>query len=215
MADYYMDIAGSTTGPFDESGLRNLARNGGLLPETLVCREGADAWIAARELPFILDEDWGADAMANYSTTVSQAALRAAENSPAVTAPAATGAGWKHSSAANGCAGIGLAIMGLIFVIAIFGALSGNNGGGGAAMNSNSQYSDAHYTAEQFVMRQIPGAKKVSSLRESVFDVAGNKYMVGMNVDGLNAFGGPVRQALIVEMQLDGGTWRLIKIHSR
>jgi len=75
--------------------------------------------------------------------------------------------------------------------------------------------SDAHYTAEQFIKKQYPGAKSVSGFRDSVVEHEGNVYRVAVNVDGLNAFGGPVRNAMIVEMELNGGTWRLIQIHRK
>lgn len=82
-------------------------------------------------------------------------------------------------------------------------------------LNMDSMDEDAHYTAEQFIKKQTAGAREVSSYRDSVVTHDGSTYYVACHVDGLNAFGGPVRQALIVEMKLDGGTWSLVGIHHK
>lgn len=62
-----MDIGGETTGPFDEGGLKRLARNGGLTRETLVCMVGASTWTTADKLPFVAKEDWEAATHAKKS----------------------------------------------------------------------------------------------------------------------------------------------------
>jgi hypothetical protein len=105
-------------------------------------------------------------------------------------------------------------LMGIVLLIGAIG-VAFEGPAGVTRREAAGQNFDAYYTAEQFVLKQIPGARKVSEFAESVVDVEGNTYRVAMNVDGLNAFGGPVRQALIVEMTLDGGTWRLVGIHHK
>lgn len=74
---------------------------------------------------------------------------------------------------------------------------------------------DAHRTAEQFIMRQYPGAQRVSAFRDSSVEHDGTRYRVAVEVNGLNAFGGPVRNAMIVEMDTMGGSWQLVQIHQR
>lgn len=70
--------------------------------------------------------------------------------------------------------------------------------------------------AQQLVEAQHPGAKTFSRFKESVVERApdGN-YLVGLRVDGVNAFNAPVRQDLVVEMRRDGDTWKHVATHRR
>jgi hypothetical protein len=80
------------------------------------------------------------------------------------------------------------------------------------AREARSEESSAYGAAERFIKAQFPGAKSVSPESESVIDRKGGNYVVTVNVDGLNAFGGPVRNAIRVELRKNGESWELMKI---
>jgi hypothetical protein len=71
---------------------------------------------------------------------------------------------------------------------------------------------DAYYTAGQFIKKRYPGAKEIGEYQDSTVRRVGDVYTVTTSVDGLNAFGGPVRKAFTVELRLDGTTWKLVRM---
>jgi hypothetical protein len=70
----------------------------------------------------------------------------------------------------------------------------------------------AYFEAKQFILKEIVGARSVGDIEDSSVSVEGNLYTVNVKVDGLNAFGGPVRQLVTVTLKLDGRDWTLVKI---
>jgi hypothetical protein len=75
---------------------------------------------------------------------------------------------------------------------------------------------DAHYAATEFARARFPGAKEFSEYRRSKMEKLGDgHYVVGIVGDGLNAFGGPARSIIAVEVKLDGGKWQMRSIDSQ
>lgn len=85
----------------------------------------------------------------------------------------------------------------------------------GVSSESRASSYDAHSAAEDFVKRSFPGADKISSMGDSVVQQDGDTYLVGVVVDGKNAFGGPIRKMVGVEMEKVGDKWRLKHIEQR
>ncbi len=71
----------------------------------------------------------------------------------------------------------------------------------------------AYTEACRFIKASLPGAQKISEYRDASFDVNSSHFVVSVVVDGLNAFGGPVRNKIAVELWKDGkGGWMWQKI---
>jgi hypothetical protein len=71
---------------------------------------------------------------------------------------------------------------------------------------------EAYGYAKDFIKQHYPGAQKFGSFSESIVTRNGSTYDVAIKVDGLNAFGGPIRNTVGVEMEYTGSSWRLIRI---
>lgn len=58
----------------------------------------------------------------------------------------------------------------------------------------------AYTAAADFVRQKYPGAKDISAPSQSAIEVTDDSTLVQLTVDGLNAFGGPVRSTMVVEL---------------
>jgi hypothetical protein len=59
--------------------------------------------------------------------------------------------------------------------------------------------------AKALILKQVVGARKVSELE--VVKVAYHTYTVQATVDGLNQYGGPARNVVLVQMENDSAGW--------
>lgn len=116
----------------------------------------------------------------------------------------------RSSPLAVGCACLA-GLFGLFLLIPMIAMLFESPQATGAR-EVDSTKQQAHYAAEQFIRKAMPGAKTVASYRESVVEQEGSVYRVAAQVDGVNAFGGPLRKIVGVEMELSGGKWVLKRI---
>ena len=60
VVSYYVAMFGQTAGPYDKATLKNMAREGGLKPDSLVWKEGMENWVEAssvEELRNLFSED--------------------------------------------------------------------------------------------------------------------------------------------------------------
>lgn len=97
----------------------------------------------------------------------------------------------------------------LFFCIMLFGNYVMKNPGDSST--TGPQNLDAYHTAQEFVRSQFPGADTFSEFNGSVVNTSGNRYQVAMYVDGRNAFGGPIRKRVVVEMDLIGDRWHHVR----
>jgi hypothetical protein len=83
----------------------------------------------------------------------------------------------------------------------------------------NSKYVDAYRTATQSVGRAYPGAQWFADIHETEMDMPDPgslslpKCKLKLRVRGLNAFGGPVENNLVVELTAWDRTWKLDRIY--
>lgn len=97
----------------------------------------------------------------------------------------------------------------LFFCIILFGNYAMKNPGDSSTTGPKNR--DAYHTAQDFVRSQFPGADSFSEYNGSVIKTSGNRYQVAMYVDGRNAFGGPIRKRVVVEMDLIGNRWHHVR----
>lgn len=200
MKGLFVSVSDETKGPYSLKQIKAMYESGQLTMDTLCCHEGAERWRPLVELEReIFKSDQKAAPPPIPTRTPAARAIQFAQRQINEE---------KNNSKRNVWIAIVLSAGVVLFLILAA-------AGGGPVTDFDSKKQDAHYTAEQFIKQQIVGAKTVSDYRDSVVTSEGNTYYVAVNVDGLNAFGGPVRQALIVEMTLDGDKWRLVKIHHK
>lgn len=108
----------------------------------------------------------------------------------------------KTGPMAMGCAGFA-GFVGLILLMAALGQLS-ESPQSAARREADNQKQQAFFAAEQFIKQRLPGAQKIAGFREAIVEQEGSTFRVAVQVDGLNAFGGPVRNVVGVEMELVG-----------
>lgn len=203
---------GEAVGPYSLAELAEMKRTGEIDEETLWAVEGMETWeriATLRKLMTPREEERPDPGLAQKVTRVlcgetfddQPKARRAPRMEPLFRVASPGTPKWK----------IGLAMLaggfGLFMLIPAL-ALAWQGPKGLAGMEA----SEAHVMAVEFIERSYPGAR---SFGEPVVKREGNTFYVAVEVDGLNAFGGPVRNTMGVEMELVGSSWRLRHIERR
>jgi hypothetical protein len=109
----------------------------------------------------------------------------------------------------DGVAFAAIAFVLTVVTVIIFAVNMQQGSPDGQAKNLQSK---AYWAATKFIKENYPGAREFSSFSDSAVKNDGDNYSVAIKVDGLNAFGGPVRQVIGVQMEYTGDQWRLVDI---
>ena len=100
----------------------------------------------------------------------------------------------------HGCAWAALIVIGFFFLLIILGSLVPRDPG-------QIEASEAYVAAVDLCQQRFPGARDISSRSRSSIDGTGGGYTVILQVDGQNAFGGPVRKIVEVKLHKVGDRW--------
>jgi hypothetical protein len=196
---YYLLVQDKEEGPFSLSDLREMMVER-LSPETLFARDGMTDW---KPLKTLFPADDPKSPTKKIITPLPDFVLSGeAPPEPKRTGPLALG-----------CAVIA-GIVGAVFLFAAIAQIF-ESPASRQARNQDDTKFDAYYTATVFIKKTYPGAQNISSYSDSIVEPDGGTYRVAVTVDGLNAFGGPIRKMVGVEMHREGTQWKLDHIEQR
>lgn len=180
-------LDGVETGPFTTSDVW-LMVNDGKVPRTVLAREFSSSgnWVPFCELAL------GARAFA--------------VEPPILTGPGA-GQNRRRSGSPSGFGMALFAVLAFLTLILAFGRLA-------QAPREWPEASPrkAYRAAVEFVNSRLPGAQKFSSFDQAQISRDGSTWFVGFIVDGVNAFGGPVRRPVVVQMNCDGSEFSFVAL---
>ena len=108
---------------------------------------------------------------------------------------------WQQNPLAKMMAGLG-AVFGLLMLFAAFGVLKEGTDGYNKSQAEGMQF-DAWHTAKGFLQAKLPAAREISDYDQSAVQIEGDKYLVGMVVDG---------SQYAVQIHSAGGRWLLDNI---
>lgn len=204
---YYLLIKDETQGPFTLHQVRAMWNAGTLTGVTFFTRPGMTEWKPLLDMQNELESQasptspsqpavHGNPPSASQSSTAqSPNGVKSAQaGQPAVSGQTPTTNEWV------------MALLGTVFAAVLFLTLIALSRPAPSGRDSNSTRS-AYEAACSIIWQEYPGAKGVSSIENTPVHRIGAAYHFEIMVDGLNAFGGPVRNLVLVEVEYQDGRW--------
>lgn len=188
--DVWIWTDGQVGGPFPFTDVRALVVSGEAPPGLLARKENGE-WLPWPEFA----EKHGP---ASRRTSVP------AEPTPAQEDGVSKASDQIHTLFVVGVLGIGIIALVLLMVAV---------GSGTTASTSPEADRDTAYRAAVEILKaEIPGLRSISPSGESRVSQAGNIWTVDLVVDGVNAFGGPVRRSFTVRMESGAGSFYRVAV---
>lgn len=187
----YLWMDGAEAGPFEERDVRERVVRGTLNSWTLARGEqsASDSWLAVRELLTQRDQgDRVEDILARRG--------RYAFENPTPD---------RVDRAAKIIVGAFAAAVAVLWMVSQF-----TSSAVGALREPTRR--DAYRSAREFAMNRLPGAREVAHESQAIVERDGANWYVAFVVDGLNAFGGPVRRNVVVQMRCDGSDFSFVTL---